>query len=204
MKNMHIFSGGIAMLLGEDVVEHFDDDITFSEAVGRGSRQLQKPRSPPPFLLLLLSSIVQASPVPTPNDLARRKPSFPSLDDCKAKFTAPPKDKSLYFTGLKARKDVNKAKKYAEDHGLVHVSQSYPAQFTDPGQYDGTDAERRAFQENFSRLYAEGTTGDAYLMLDDGKSPAADSIFQTVEFPAMRDGAKVAKILQFPFSESAG
>ena len=37
-------------------------------------------------------------------------------------------------------------------------------------------------------------------MLDDGKSPAADSIFQTVEFPAMRDGAKVAKILQFPFS----
>lgn len=153
-----------------------------------------------PLFLFLLSSIVQASPLTAPNNLARRKPPFPSLDDCKAKFTAPPKDKSLYFTGLKTRKDVNKAKKYAEDHGLVHVSQSYPKQFTDPGQYDGTDEEKRTFQENFSRLYAEGTTGDAYLMLDDDKNPAGDSIFQTVEFPAMRDGAKVDKILQFPFT----
>ncbi|KAL8823309.1 MAG: hypothetical protein Q9191_005974 [Dirinaria sp. TL-2023a] len=153
-----------------------------------------------PLFLILLSSIVQASPVIPPNNLAHHKPGFPSLDNGKAKFKAPPKDKSLYFTGLKKRSDVNKAKKYAEDHGLVHVSQSYPPHFTDPGQYEGTDAEKRTFQENFSRLYAQHTTGDGYLMLDTHKNPAAGSIFQTVEFPAMKNGGKVDKILQFPFT----
>jgi hypothetical protein len=153
-----------------------------------------------PLLLWLFASVVNAAPLGEPAELAKRKPAFPSLDDCKAKFTAPPKDKSLYFTGLKTRKDINTAKKYATDHGLVHVGLSYPTGFTDPGNYDGTDADKRTFQENFSKLYAEGTTGDAYLMLDDGKTPASDSIFLTVEFPAMRDSAKTTKILQFPFT----
>ena len=104
----------------------------------------------------------------------------------------------MYFTGLKARKDINNAKKYAVDHGLVHVSLSYPTTFTDPGNYEGSDEEKRSFQVAFSQVYAEGTTGIAYLMIDDDKEPAADSIFNTVEFEAMKNGAKVTKILRFP------
>lgn len=106
------------------------------------------------FLLLWLSSsVVLASPLgPAPAALQKRKPSFPSIDDCRAKFTAPPADKAMYFTSLKKYKDVQAAKKYANDHGLVHVSNSYPAQFTDAGQYDGTSEEKKAFQEAFSQV----------------------------------------------------
>lgn len=155
------------------------------------------------LLFWLTTSVVLASPVGSPHSagaLQRRKPAFPSIQDCRDKFSAPAKDKAFYFTGLKTRKAINAAKKYANDHGLVHVAQSYPTSFTDPGQYDGSDEERRNFQKAFSQVYAEGTTGIAYLLIDDDKQPAEDSIFQTVEFPAMRDGAKVTKILRFPMS----
>ncbi|KAL9046077.1 MAG: hypothetical protein Q9214_000995 [Letrouitia sp. 1 TL-2023] len=154
------------------------------------------------FLLWLSASIVLATPIGLASpDLEKRKPSFPSLDDCKKKFTAPAKDKAMYFTGLKTRTDINAAKKYATDHDMVHVGLSYPDGFTNVNQYEGTDDERRAFQENFSKLYAEGTEGIAYLLIDDDKEPADDSIFKTVEFPAMRDGAKVTKILRFSKDE---
>lgn len=156
-------------------------------------------------LLILLSLLfwlsASASPISAPETLEKRKPGFPSLQDCKDKFTAPAKDKAMYFTGLTARADVNKAKKYAEDHSLVHVGLSYPTGWTNPGNYDGTDKEKRAWQENFSKLYADATKGIAYLMLDDDKTVGSNSIFGTVEFPAMKDGAQVDKILQFPFTK---
>lgn len=151
------------------------------------------------LLFWISSSVVLSAPVGfTTGDLEKRKPSFPSLEDCQNKFTAPAANTAMYFTGLKTRKDINAAKKYATDHGLVHVGLSYPTSFTDPGQYEGTDAEKTSFQKAFSQIYAEETSGIAYLYIDDDKSPAADSIFQSVEFPAMRDGAKVTKILRFP------
>ncbi len=155
------------------------------------------------LLFWISTSVVLGSPVGLASGgLEKRKPPFPSLQDCQSKFTAPPQDKAMYFTGLKTRKDINAAKKYAENHGLVHVGLSYPTSFTDPGQYDGTDDERKTFQKSFSLVYAQGTMGIAYLMIDDDKTPAEDSIFQSVEFPAMRDGAKVSKILRFPKTSS--
>ena len=61
----------------------------------------------------------------------------------------------MYFTGLKTRKDINAAKKYATDHGLMHVGLSYPTSFTDPGQYDGTEEEKKARQKAFPQVYAQ-------------------------------------------------
>ncbi|KAM0805126.1 hypothetical protein BDR22DRAFT_969348 [Usnea florida] len=155
------------------------------------------------LLFWLSASIVLASPVGFGSgELEKRKPSYPTLQECQNKFTAPAQDKAMYFTGLKTRRDINAAKKYATDHGLVHVGLSYPTSFTDPGQYDGTEEEKKAFQKAFSLVYAQGTSGIAYLLIDDDKSPADDSSFQSVEFPAMRDGAKVSKILRFPKTAS--
>ena len=150
------------------------------------------------LLFWLASSVVLASPVGLGELEKRDKPPFPSLQDCRDKFTAPAQDTAMYFTGLKKRKEINAAKKYAVDHGLVHVGLSYPPSFTDAGQYDGSDEDKRNFQIAFSQVYAEGTTGIAYLMIDDDKEPKADSIFNAVEFEAMKNGAKVTKILRFP------
>lgn len=155
------------------------------------------------LLLWISASVVLATPIRLASaDLEKRKPALPSLQDCKDKFTAPPKNEAMYFTGLKTRKEINKAKEYAEKHNMVHVGLSYPTSFTNVAEYQGTDEERRTFQENFSKLYAEATKGVAYLLIDVSKSPAEDSIFQTVEIPAMRDGAKVDKILRFPITST--
>lgn len=151
------------------------------------------------LLLWLSVSVILASPVGfASSELETRKPPVPSLEDCKNQFTAPPTDKAMYFTGLKTDTEINAAKSYAMEYGLVHVSLSYPTSFTDRRQYHGTDDEKKAFQKAFSQVYAEGTTGIAYLLIDDDKQPTDTSIFLSVEFPAMKDGAQVTKIIRFP------
>ena len=156
-----------------------------------------------PLLLWLFATSIQASPIadplfgPVPVII---KPKFPSKSDCESKIKTVDKDKSMYFTGLKTRGEINTAKKYATDHGLIHVSSVYPDGYTDVNRYEGSDDEKRAFQEAFSQVYAEKTSGTAYLMLDDGQDPADTSIFKTIEFKAMKDGGHVDKILRFPYN----
>lgn len=140
------------------------------------------------------------TPVDTGSPFSPTLKKLPSLDDCRNTITAPAKDSSLYFTGLRTRKDINTAKRYAESKSLAHVSKVYPTGFTDLGGYEGTDDEKRQFQKDFSQAYAEKTSGTAYLMIDDGNEPASDSIFYTIEFKAMQDSGKVDKIIRFPFS----
>lgn len=147
--------------------------------------------------ILLLASSVLAAPSPSPAKLVARKDKYPSKEDCEShlKKDEPAKDTSIFFTGL-AKKAMNEVKTYAVDHGLTHVTNVYtPKQFTNVGEYEGTDEERRAFQEAFSAVYAEHTSGKAYLMMDLEKKPKKDSIFYSVEFPALRDGGDVSEII---------
>ncbi|KAL8637005.1 MAG: hypothetical protein Q9226_009172, partial [Calogaya cf. arnoldii] len=127
-----------------------------------------------------------------PFDLAPAQISFPTLQECRDKITPPVKDKAMYFTGLPF-KDVKKAKRYAESHGLTHRK-----------LYDGDDNASGQFLRDFLQAYAEKTEGIAYLMLDDDKNAADDSIFYAVEFETMKNGGHVDKILQFPFNDGKG
>ncbi|KAI4215944.1 MAG: hypothetical protein L6R36_009354 [Xanthoria steineri] len=156
------------------------------------------------FALCLLNLSVHATPLAQAGSPFAAKPAFPSLDDCRKKITAPEKDKAMYFTGLPAYNDVKKAKKYAVNHGLTHVTNCYPTNFAERGQYAGDDDAFRQFQKDFSQAYAEKTEGIAYLMLDDNQNAAPDSIFYTVELEAMKNGGHVDKILQFPFDGGKG
>lgn len=107
----------------------------------------------------------------------------------------------MYFTGLgDGKKASNDAKKYAESKGLTHVSACYKDGFTDPKRYlNGNDADAaRAFMKAFSKVYGEKTTGKAYLMIEDGKTPDPGSIFEHIEFQAMKDSGKVEVIYRFP------
>ncbi|KAL8864785.1 MAG: hypothetical protein Q9174_007222 [Haloplaca sp. 1 TL-2023] len=151
----------------------------------------------------LLNVFVGATPIAQgyPVALAR---DFPSLQECRDKINPPGKDQAMYFTGLASYKDVKKAKKYAIDHGLTHVTDRYGTGFADRGQYDGTDEQYRQFQKDFSRAYAEKTAGIAYLMLDDNKNADPQSIFYSVELEAMKNGGHVDKILQFDYNNGNG
>ncbi|KAL8859796.1 MAG: hypothetical protein Q9178_003628 [Gyalolechia marmorata] len=109
----------------------------------------------------------------------------------------------MYFTGLKF-KEMKKAKKYALDHGLTHVTDRHPTGFSDKGKYSGSEQEFGQFLKDFSQVYAEKTEGIAYLMLDDNQNAAPDSIFYSVEFEVMKNGGHVDKILQFPYNNGDG
>lgn len=125
---------------------------------------------------------------------------IPSIDECRKQIKTPPKDKSFFFTELRSRTDINIAKSYALQHGLTSSSASYPRGFTNLNLYKGTPDQKRAFQLNFMQVFAEKTTGTAYLMLDDGIEPRPQSLFTTVEFAAMKAGGQVDRILRFPFN----
>ncbi|KAI4270978.1 MAG: hypothetical protein LQ337_006342 [Flavoplaca oasis] len=149
----------------------------------------------------LLNVFVHATPIAQFTPLTR---GFPSLEECRDKINPPEKNKAMYFTGLTKRKDQNKAKKYALDHGLTHVTDRYPTGFADRGKYSGTNEEFTQFLKDFSQTYAEKTEGIAYLMLDDNQNADPKSIFYAVEFEVMKNGGHVDKILQFPYNSGDG
>ena len=154
-----------------------------------------------PLFLWLLATVVHSSPLAIPDneiEIVKRTP-FPSLQQCKDAFKAPPKDEALYFTGLPTVSDWNKIKKYATDHGLVHVGNSYPDGWTESKNYQGTKEEEREWQKNFCKLYADATKGTAYLVKERNFIPAKDSIFDEVEAPALKNGGNVDEIVLLPF-----
>ncbi|KAL9631994.1 MAG: hypothetical protein Q9204_003982 [Flavoplaca sp. TL-2023a] len=152
--------------------------------------------------LCLFNVLIDATPIaPPPFTPVTR--GFPSLQECHDKIKPVEKNKSMYFTGLN-KKNLNKAKRYAKNHGLTHVSDPYPTGFTDRGRYSGTEGELNQFQKDFSQTYAEKTEGTAYLMLDENRNPAPTGIFYSVEFEAMKKGGHVDKILQFPYNNGDG
>ncbi|MCJ1324015.1 hypothetical protein MMC10_000677 [Thelotrema lepadinum] len=131
------------------------------------------------------------------------KDPYPSLAECRKRFKVPATakdDNYFYFSGLQTNTEIDSAKKYASDHGLVHVGMFYPEGWTRPKRYQGTPEELRQWQKDFSQVYAEATQGKkAYLMTKDYNEPAGDSIFKTVEFQAMKDKTKIEEIVWLDF-----
>lgn len=123
----------------------------------------------------------------------------PSIEDCRKKITAPPRDSSLFFTGLRSNQEINIAKGYADHHGLSHVSTAYPKGFTNLLGYVDEPKKLAQFQRDYMQIFAEKTTGTAYLITYDGSEPRAESIFRQVELPAVHNGAQVDKIVRLSF-----
>lgn len=122
------------------------------------------------------------------------------MNDCRNLITAPPRDSSMFFTGLRSNSEINIAKGYAESHGLAHVSRAYPTGFTNLLAYEDSPDALAQFQRNYMQVFAEKSSGTAFLMLLDDTTPAADSIFSTIELPALEHAAQVDKIFRLSFA----
>ena len=123
----------------------------------------------------------------------------PNLDDCRKSITAPPRDSSLFFTGLRSNSEINIAKGYAEAHGLTHVSRAYPVGFTNLLAYEDSPEALAQFQRDYMQVFAEESSGRAFLMIPDGSEPRTDSIFSTVELPAVIHANQVDVIVRLSF-----
>ena len=167
-------------------------------------------RALPLFLLCVLICVSATFGSPLPQDgqpfgeydleyVRHPHGKVPSIKKCRELITAPPKDSSLFFTGMRSNSEIDIAKNYADNHGLTHVSKAYPKGFTDLGKYLDSDENKAQFQKNFMQVFAERSTGTAFLMIRDGQEPRDDSIWSKVELPTVRNSAQVPKVLRLSY-----
>lgn len=63
-----------------------------------------------------------------------------------------------------------------------------------------SDQEYTSFLNWVSEIFAEETSGNAFLLIPDRYNPRAESIFYSKEYKAMKDGNKVNKIMRVNFA----
>jgi hypothetical protein len=180
--------------------------------------------------LLLLSSPINAAPTglimpedtyslhpltdTTPlvsRDTAAKDKLPTSKEDLRTKFfkKAPKKDKSCFFTGMDVDKDhtpaqnTAEAKKQCKTAKLVTLDSIWSKNnILNQGEWEKPIA--NPDWDNFlnwvSEIFAEETSGVAYLLLPENSKPRKESIFYSKEFPAMKDKNQVDKIMNVKFS----
>ena len=141
---------------------------------------------------------------------------FPSRQECynAIKPGSPPNDTAFFWTGLNRYSDQMRVKLYAHMYGLIHF-ESKDA-WDDPGFIDSysyglpedadEDEWRQAierFGEDYSWAFSAHATGTAYLMMPYDTQPSPISNFWQVQWPALRDNARITKIvwLDYPSAE---
>ncbi|OAK94759.1 hypothetical protein IQ06DRAFT_329943 [Phaeosphaeriaceae sp. SRC1lsM3a] len=105
------------------------------------------------------------------------KPDIPkSKEDLKTTYlkSAPKVDKSCFFTRM-------------------DVDISHPPRQKQSDSYT-------SFLNWVSEIFAEETSGNAFLLIPDRYNPRAESIFYSKEYKAMKDGNKVNKIMRVNFA----
>ncbi|KAH8731404.1 hypothetical protein GQ44DRAFT_822333 [Phaeosphaeriaceae sp. PMI808] len=175
--------------------------------------------------LLLLSSPANAAPakppvksvVPIPSHVVAPTPTPkgpPELLKSKAELkkdyfkAAPKKDKSCFFTGMDIPDPKDAAKKTAESKKqckaakLTTLEQIWNKNnILNQGEWKkpiSKDAWSNFLVWVFE-VFAEETTGVAFLLLTGGVKPRKESIFYANEFKAMKSSGKVDKIMNVKF-----
>ncbi len=161
-----------------------------------------------------------APPVNTPTKPTKPKQTpqpKPDLPKSKADLrrdwfkAAPKKDKSCFFTGVDLgnantpaaalRANTAAAKSQCKSAGLKTLEDIWKKNnIVNPGEWK---EHKRADFDKFliwvSEIFAEESSGTAYLLLKDDLKPARGSIFYTYEYAAMKSKGKVDKIMRVHF-----
>lgn len=169
------------------------------------------------WLLLLSSPSSTALAAPTPVEgieglsLIDRaeKPDLPkSKDDLKNDYFkgAPKKDKSCFFTAMdvsnehKPAQNVAKAKQWCKDSKLTNLEQIWEKNnILNQGEWKKPIAANdwNNFIVWVSEVFAEESSGAAFLLIPENDKPRKQSIFYSKEFPQLKD--KVDKIMNVKF-----
>ncbi|KAF1912665.1 hypothetical protein BDU57DRAFT_523077 [Ampelomyces quisqualis] len=170
--------------------------------------------------LLVLSSLANAAPARISNSgytllspSRRVKPRIPrtkqELRDIYF-MQAPPKDKSCFFSGMKVRgvkadpvHNTLWAKLLCHGAGLTTIDDLWTEEdMSEPSFWEGriTASAYERIIIWMSQIFAEETTGTAYLVIADSLEPKTASIFFRHEFGAIKAGGKVTEIKRLNFS----
>lgn len=147
----------------------------------------------------------------TPVTSAAKDPLPKSKADLKTKFfkAAPKKDKSCFFTGMdidtahNPAQNTQEAKKQCKAVKLTTLDQIWTKNnIVNPGEWQRpfTNDEFNQVLGWISEVFAEETSGVAYLLIPHGSEARKQSIFYSIEYKAMKDGGKVDKIKRVDFA----
>jgi hypothetical protein len=109
----------------------------------------------------------------------------------------PSPNKSIFFTG-QSPIDRPAVKEWAAKAGLTSIGAVWQSgdNFLEISNYNATYEELVQFQLDFSTVFAEYSSGIAYLLIAKGFDPNPDSIFYTIELEALIKSNKVNKIIR--------
>lgn len=137
--------------------------------------------------------------IATSNEAVIEKPPPPLLADIPSYLlpNMPAQNKSIFFTGH-GLKGTHEIKAWAATVGLTSIGVVWKTgnDFLDPDNYNGTPAMIMQFAIDFSSVYANETSGTAYLIIEKDNQPKADGIFYRNELQIMIMGGKVDKIIR--------
>ena len=140
--------------------------------------------------------------------LAKRssKP-YPSKADCESNAKTPGESKSLFFSGVGRGGDVwDGLLEYKNDNSLLLVNDIYTP---NPGfceaetPSDESSSEYRTFSDNFCAVFAEKSSGTAFVGIPKDCDPKPDSTWKTIEFSSLTANADVTKIIRFDPTSTA-
>lgn len=159
-------------------------------------------------LCLLLSSCsyqVAAQSFFNETAIERRKPPFPSRQQCLDALRpgCPPKDKTVYWTGLPTSSftyfmHLSAIDYWADEYDFATFSDERlwdPPLFTEKSQYSGTKDQSRQFTDHAVEAFSRGTQGKVYLFMPYDTAPYVNGRFWNIEWPIFRDGGLVTEIL---------
>ena len=127
---------------------------------------------------------------------------YPSYQDCLNSIGDVARDKSTFYSGLGYYPNDQGyiyLKNFIEAQGLLEVDNVYPNDFckSDPNLNGGYGA-YISFAYSFSGIFAQKSSGTAYLLTPSQCDPSPNSIWNVVEFGNLTtsDGAQVTKIIR--------
>lgn len=135
--------------------------------------------------------------------LRRNTYPYPSYEDCVNSIQDVAKDKSAFYSGLgyyPNGQGYQYLKDFVQDKGLLEVDSVYPEDFctSDPNLNGGYGA-YISFAYSFSGLFAQKSSGTAYLLTPSHCDPSPNSIWHTVErgnLTSSDNDAQVTKIIR--------
>ena len=118
--------------------------------------------------------------------LPRNTFPYPSHEDCLKNIGTVAKDKSTFYSGL-GYYPKEKGYVYLDDfikaRDLLKVDSVYPPDYcTSDPELKGGKAAYRSFADSFSGIFAEKSSGTAYLLTPSQCDPSPKSIWKEVEY----------------------
>lgn len=131
----------------------------------------------------------------------RSSKPYPSKADCETNAQTPGSSKSLYFSGVGRGGPVwNGLLSYKNANGLLLVNDIYtpnPEFCAGETPQDESSSEYLAFASDFCAVFAEKSSGTAFVGIPSNCNPNPDSIWKTIEYPSLTANAQVTKIVRF-------